>query len=314
MSQPPFASIDLGTNTARLLIGRVEGGEVVPLVVRRRITRLGGGFTRERGISDEAWERSRDALIDFADEMNRAGVVRSRAVATSAVRDAVNGPAFCADILERTGIRLEVIDGREEGLLTLEGVLSGLDRKGGDFCVFDVGGGSTEYTLAVGDSPLFTESLPLGVVRLTEGKPDLASMEDKIVRELGRVRSKIVAAGLGERLGRATLVGTAGTATTLAAISLGMEEYDYRRVNNYVLPVGEIRDILALLAPLSPAERLKVPGLEKGREDLIIAGTLITLKTMELFGFEEMKVSDFGLLEGVLLNMAKTGGGVRTSR
>lgn len=300
-----FASIDLGTNTARLLIGRVDGEEVVPLVVKRQITRLGGGFTRERGISEEAWQRSRDALIGFAEEMRRAGVCRARAVATSAVRDAANGPAFCADVLEHAGIALEVIDGREEGLLTLRGVLSGLDRKHGDFCVFDVGGGSTEYTLADGASPLFTESLPLGVVRLTEGKPDISLMKEKIARELGGVKSRIAAEGHLDRLARARLVGTAGTATTLAAISLGMDDYDYRRVNNYVLPLAEIQDMLARLAPLSPSERLKVPGLEKGREDLIIAGTLITLTTMEMFGFDQMTVSDFGLLEGVLLDLLK---------
>ncbi|WP_407920199.1 Ppx/GppA phosphatase family protein [Geobacter pickeringii] len=298
-----FASIDLGTNTARLLIGRVDGEEIVPLGVKRQITRLGGGFTRERGISAEAWQRSRDALIGFAEEIRSAGVSRARAVATSAVRDAVNGPAFCADILEHTGIALEVIDGREEGLLTLRGVLSGLDRKHGDFCVFDVGGGSTEYTLADGATPLFTESLPLGVVRLTEGKPDISSMKEKIARELGGVKSRIAAEGYLDRLVGARLVGTAGTATTLAAISLKMDDYDYRRVNNYVLPIAEIRDILARLVPLSPPERLKVPGLEKGREDLIIAGTLITLATMEILGFEQMTVSDFGLLEGVLLGL-----------
>lgn len=302
--QQPFASIDLGTNTARLLIGRMEGGEIAPLLVKRQITRLGGGFTKKGGISPEAWQRSVDALLDFADEMKRAGVVRVRAVATSAVRDAPNGAAFCADVFEKSGIRLEVIDGREEGLLTLAGVLSALHRKTGDFFVFDVGGGSTEYTLADGNLPLHTESLSLGVVRLTEGKTDIPAMEEKIARELDGLKGALEGKGLLGRLDGAVLVGTAGTATTLAAISLGMTDYDYRLVNNHVLAREEIRGIFDSLLPLTPAERLRVPGLEKGREDLIIAGILITLKTMELFGFDRMTVSDFGLLEGVLPDLA----------
>ena len=301
--QQRYASIDLGTNTARLLIGSTESGNILPVLLKRHITRLGGGFTRESGISPEAWQRSLDALIDFAADMKREGVFRVRAVATSAVRDAVNGAAFCAEVLERTGIRLEVIDGEEEGLLTLSGVLSGLSRKEGDFFVFDVGGGSTEYTLAAAHVPLYTESLPLGVVRLTEGKGDLPAMEEKINRELGGLRQQLDGKGLAGRLDDATLVGTAGTATTLAAINLRMVDYDYRRVNNHVLSLEAIREIYARLLPLTPAERLTVPGLEKGREDLIIAGILITLKTMEIFGFERLTVSDFGLLEGVLLGL-----------
>lgn len=303
--QESYASIDLGTNTARLLIGRVNGGSIAPVLVKRHITRLGGGFTRDSGISPEAWQRSVAALTDFAEEMGKAGVTRLRAVATSAVRDGINGPAFCRAVLERTGIRLEVIDGKEEGLLTLAGVLSALDRKEGDFFVFDVGGGSTEYTLAESSNPLYTESLPLGVVRLTEGKPDVASMKEKIARELCGLGERIAGRGLWGRLDGATLVATAGTATTLAAISLGMTDYDYRRVNNYVLTRDEIARIFRMLLPLPSADRLKVPGLEKGREDLIIAGMLIVLDTMETFGFERMTVSDFGLLEGVLLDLAK---------
>ncbi len=301
MSQPA-AAIDLGTNTARLLIGSVDAaGAIKPLLVKRCITRLGGGFTRERGISEEACFRTVATLKEFADEMERYGVTQVRAVATSAVRDAVNGGEFCAIILRETGIRLEVIDGRQEGLLTLRGVLAGLDATTGNLLVFDVGGGSTEYTVSTGMNPLFSLSLPLGVVRLTEGKRSTEAMREKIVRELAMLRAELDARNLRRVLDGATLVGTAGTATTLAAISLGMTDYDYRRVNNHTLALDEIRQIFSRLLPLTPAERLTVPGLEQGREDLIIAGILITVATMETFGFSRLKVSDFGLLEGVLL-------------
>lgn len=302
MSQQLLAAIDLGTNTARLLIGTVdESGSIVPFVVKRRITRLGGGFTRESGISAEARERTIAALQEFAEEMRLKDVASVLAVATSAVRDAVNGPVFCAEVEERTGIRLTVVDGDREGLLTRAGVYAGLDDRNGTVFIFDVGGGSTEYTLVREGELLFTRSLPLGVVRLTEGKGTTAAMTDKIDRELATVRDALDERGFIALASSATLVGTAGTATTLAAISMGMTEYDYRLVNNYLLGRSEIETIYGRLLPLAPAARLDVPGMEKGREDLIVAGMLITLRTMALFGFDRMKVSDYGLLEGVVL-------------
>lgn len=315
----PLAAIDLGTNTARLLIGATDAaGEISQLHLARRITRLGGDFTRNHGIARGAIERTIDALSEFAADIRRFDAKIVRAVATSAVRDAANRDDFCREIREKTGLSLDVITGREEGMLTLRGVMSGLDARGGDIFVFDVGGGSTEYTLARESSPQFTQSLPLGVVRLTEGKGSVAAMSEKIDRELDRLYDNLDHSGFLARLGDATLVGTAGTATTLAAISIGLEEYDYRLVNNYTLTLGEIARIYERLLPLSPADRLKVSGLETGREDLIIAGILITLRTMERFGFDRLKVSDFGLLEGVLLELAEehrlddSPGGVRS--
>ncbi|SNB45615.1 exopolyphosphatase [Geobacter sp. DSM 9736] len=301
----PLAAIDLGTNTARLLIGRWTGSEVEQLVLKRRITRLGGGFSKERGISPEAQMRTVAAMREFAYDIANQGIRQIRAVATSAVRDAANRDAFCNAVLKETGINLEVIDGEEEGLLTLHGVCSGLDDQSGSLLVFDVGGGSTEYTVSREQRPLFSASLPLGVVRLTEGKSTASAMEDKIERELSTLSLRLSDHGLSPLPSGTTLVGTAGTATTLAAISLGMTEYDYRRVNNHILPMEEVRRILAMLMPLTPAERLRVPGLEPGREDLIIAGTLIALKTMELFRFDRLKISDFGLLEGVMRSMLR---------
>ena len=295
------AAIDLGTNTARLLIA--ERAPYRQILLKRIITRLGGGFTRERGLSEEAQQRSLVALREFAAEIARHRVGRVRAVATSAVRDALNGAEFCRRVKAETGIDLEVIDGHEEAVLTLRGVGAILDDKSGDLAVFDVGGGSTEYTLAAREEPLFSRSLPIGVVRLTEGKADLAQMEDKIRRELAIFREELGAAGLGERFARATLIGTAGTATTLAAIQLGMVSYDYKQVNNHSMPLSEVERIFELLRPLTPQERLQVPGLEPGREDLIIAGTLVVLVTMREFGFRTFKVSDSGLLEGLILGV-----------
>lgn len=297
-----IAAIDFGTNTARLLIADLfEDGHFEQVALQRTIVRLGGGFRREAGLAPDAIQRAEACLREFSATIKQHGADTVRAVGTSAVRDAVNGPAFVERMADETGIRLGVIDGLTEGRLTLNGVMAGLDGEATDLLLFDVGGGSTEYTVARNASPLFVHSLPLGVVRLTEGKPDPAAMVDKINRELDQVQQKLDDAGIILVPG-SVLVGTAGTATTLAAISLELATYDYRKVNNHQLSLQEIQRIYELLLPLAPEERLAVPGLEKGREDLIIAGSLITLLTLQRFGFAAMKVSDFGLLEGLVVS------------
>lgn len=303
-----YAAIDLGTNTARLLIGTLTGaGAICPLLVKRTIIRLGGGFSKKQGISLDAWQRAVATLAEFSRELKAYDVVAIRAVATSAVRDAVNGPAFCQEILALTGIQLEVIDGEEEGLLTLQGVRSCLITEHRHLLVQDIGGGSTEFTLATENKPLYTESLPLGVVRLTEGKVGNAAMVAKIDKELCGLRCRLAHEGWLDHLLDAELVATAGTATTLAAIHLQMVDYDYRKVNNHVLQRPEIQGIFDLLEPLAPKDRLAVKGMEPGREDLVIAGILLTLRAMDLFGFKQLKVSDYGLLEGLFLSVAAQG-------
>jgi exopolyphosphatase/guanosine-5'-triphosphate,3'-diphosphate pyrophosphatase len=301
--EEPLASIDLGTNSARLLIGRIDSGRSIrTLLVKKEITRLGGGFSRETGLSPEARGRTLAVLRDFAVELERNHVTKIRAVATSAVRDAVNGVAFVDEVLRETGIRLRVIDGLEEAILNLRGVVAGIGVEG-ESLVFDIGGGSTEYTLARGDVLRFTRSLPLGVVRLTEGKGDVAAMEEKITRELEALREEILSAGHGVALAGSTLVGTAGTPATLAAVHMKLSDFDYRRAHGQSLSLDAIRTIRDTLLPLTPEQRLTVPGIEKGREDLVVAGILITVRTMEMFGFESLTVCDTGLLEGLLLSL-----------
>lgn len=297
------ASIDLGTNSARLLIGSVDSrSRIRPLFVKREITRLGGGFSKETGLSLEARKRSLAVLQEFADEIQRHGVKKIRAVATSAVRDAVNGGRFVDEVFRETGITLEVIDGREEGLLTLRGIFSGIHGEG-DVLIFDIGGGSTEYTLAHDETSLYTKSLSLGVVRLTEGKKSISAMEDKIHRELESLRADLSLAGYPEVSPNTRLIGTAGTPTTLAGIELEVRDYDSRSVHGHILSLDTIRNIYARILPLTPEQRLLVPGIERGREDLILAGTLITMRTMERFGFDFLTVSESGLLEGLLLTL-----------
>lgn len=297
-----IAAIDFGTNTARLLIAEKTGRSSFSHVcLEREIVRMGGGFSREHGLSPEAIQRGLACLTRFAAIIREYGVSSIRAAATSAIRDAVNGPAFVARVNRETGISLTVIDGAKEGMLTLDGVMAGLDQRHEEILLFDVGGGSTEYSLVRRGKIQFIRSLPLGVVRLTEGKVTPEAMRDKICRELDILKQEMELVGCWIQKA-AALIGTAGTATTLAAISMEMRDYDYRKVNNAIVSYSKIKEIYGRLLPLSLEKRLDIPGLEKGREDLIIAGTLITLLTMELFGFKALKVSDYGLLEGLIIS------------
>lgn len=302
MNSNLIASIDFGTNTARLLIAEKHpDGSFRHVLIEREIVRMGGGFSRETGLSDEAIHRGLGCLSRFSDTLKQYGVTNIRGVATSAVRDAINGIEFISNVQKKTGITLRVIDGEREGTLTLSGVISGLDRQHEQLMVFDIGGGSTEYTLARHGTAEFILSLPLGVVRLTEGKENLAEIKAKIDKELDVLDAALKQSCVAIHPETTTLVGTAGTATTLAAIHLKMATYDYRKVNNSLISLKEIRSIYGELLPMTAEERIAVPGLEKGREDLIISGTLLTIATMERFGFQTLKVSDYGLLEGLIV-------------
>ena len=295
------AAIDFGTNTARLLIAERLPDGIVPLLVEREIVRLGGGFSDEYGLSYEAQERGLACLARFSETLRGYGIVKVRASATSAVRDAVNGRTFVEKVFQETGIRLVVINGEEEARLTLAGVLSSLDSEPKTLVVLDVGGGSSEFTVASGGKPVFIKSMPIGVVRLTEGFHTNIEMIARVQSIINLLGDDLAAVGIAFSED-VELVGTAGTATTLAAIKLGMVEYDYRKVNNFILNRGDIGLIFERLLLLSPSERLSVIGLEKGREDLIIAGLIIITSVMDKFGFTRLKVSDFGLLEGLALS------------
>lgn len=300
------AAIDFGTNTARLLIGECESAKLATLRVEREIVRLGGGFSDETGLSVDAQQRGLNCLRRFAAIMHEYGVENVRASATSAVRDAVNGLAFVERVLQETGLQLTVIDGDLEGRLTLNGVISGLDAIHRHMVVLDVGGGSTEITVAESGAPRFIRSMPMGVVRLCEGFTTRQAINQRVSTLLDQLVDEMSAANIRLQPG-SELIATAGTASTLAAIQMEMDEYDHRRVNNFLISRSEIEAIYQRLLPLTPQERLSIAGLEKGREDLIMAGITITTQVMDRFGFKRLKVSDYGLLEGLALLAAESG-------
>lgn len=295
-------AIDVGTNTVRLLLGDIEEGRVVPRSYHRTICRLGGGFHPERGLAPEAMERTLSVLTEMAERVRTEGAAPLRAVGTEALRRAVNGPAFVERVRRETGLPLEIIGGEEEARLSARGVTSALDPVPERALIFDIGGGSTEFVLWERGIPLFHRSYPLGTVQLAEALPAegeqaiyIEAVLDRLEKDLGPHLSSL-RGGDG-----ALLVGTAGTVTTLAALDLEMTEYDWRRVNNHPLSRRRLEDLRRRLTPLDIAGREALAGMEKGRGDLILPGLRTVLAILARFRRQGLTVSDFGLLEGILL-------------
>lgn len=303
-----LAAIDAGSNTLRLLIGETDGRSVTPHSYYRRITRLAGDFSEVEGLSHEARERTLSAFKEFAAICQREGVTTCTSVGTAAFRKAVNGQAFADEISNSCGINLNIIDGDEEASLMTAGVLSALNPVHEASLIIDIGGGSTEFVLCSGCRLLWQTSIPLGVVTLTEKfepATRVKSIEESIEQLFVVIEKHLSAAEI--PLGDLHLVGTAGTVTTLAALDMQMSEYDWRRVNNYPISQSSIEQWQSVLQPLSPSEREQLPGMEEGRGDLIMAGMEIILVAMKKLGSSVLTVSDFGILEGLLLSLARHG-------
>jgi exopolyphosphatase/guanosine-5'-triphosphate,3'-diphosphate pyrophosphatase len=319
-----YASIDIGTNTLRLLIAEPEPSGLRPILYKRVITRLGGGYTEDTGIKRESAERTIMALEGFKRAIEDHGVSKIFAVATSVVRRAVNRDWFLSEALKRAGLNISVIGGIEEARLSVLGVLSVIGSgDGGERFVVDIGGGSTEFILTRGSEVLGTWSMDMGVVHLTEDhlksdppeEVELEAMEEeigKVISELKERMKRDIRVSLGtvsDRTvpDRTVLVGTAGTITTLAALDQDLSSYDPDKINNHTLTRDAVTSMYERLSRLKLSEREKILTLEKGREDLIIPGSSIVLSVMDSFGFEKMKVSDAGLLEGLILRECQPG-------
>ncbi|MDZ4183785.1 MAG: exopolyphosphatase [Desulfuromonadales bacterium] len=295
------AAIDIGSNSVRMLLGEVVGDQVIPYHYFRHITRLAGGYDPQAGISAAASARTLSALENFAYRLDQIKPICIRAVATEAVRRAVNGEQFVAEVREQTGISVEIINGDEEAALSSAGVLAGLQPPPVEALIFDVGGGSTEFIIIKDRQRLWQKSYPLGVVSLAE----TTNPEQVIAEILTELADDLRVAGFHSLLAGTDceLIGTAGTVTTFAAFDLAMTEYDWQRINNYVLSRSALLSLYQRLLPLSLAERELLPGIEKGRGDLIIYGADIVLALMTLFCKDALRVSDFGLLEGIILSI-----------
>ncbi len=305
------ASIDIGTNTLRMLIADISpAGVLTPLHCERIITRLGEGFHTDGTLSEPACRRSLKALDEFMHIIKAYRISRVHAVATSVVREAINGGEFCSSVARQTGIAVKVLSGYEEAHLTLAGVVTSVQAA--DLClIVDIGGGSTELILSQNGIPLKTASIRLGVVHLSEqllrsdpsSQPELLSLQSKISNLIeDAIAQDFSPAITALAASPARFIGTAGSVTTLAAIDQSLEQYDSRKITNYCLSREMITGLFDRLAAMKRSERTTVAGLEEGREDLIIPGAAILLHLMIRFGFEVITVSDGGLLEGILID------------
>jgi exopolyphosphatase/guanosine-5'-triphosphate,3'-diphosphate pyrophosphatase len=306
-----LAGIDIGTNTLRLLVAETGPDSFHEIYADRKITRLGQDLDRTGMLSREAVERSLNVLGDFAENIRRHAALHAAVIATSALRNASNAATFIEEVHTRTGLDIRVISGEEEARLTLVGVSRTLEESGGlqsdaleSAIVVDIGGGSTEIIMTHPAGAATVASLPLGAVYLTDryiknDPPKPAEIERlrRAVKDNLEQCDGMMISGLPK-----TVVGTAGTITTLAAMDLRLAEYDPGKINGHVLTRETVKAIVQLLSASTLNERRSLAGLETGREDIILAGSVVTEEIMERFGFSKMLVSDWGLREGIVLD------------
>lgn len=301
------AAIDIGTNTTRLLIADLaHNGTFTEVFCRRIITRLGEGLYNHNHLNDTAVQRTLDALTIYSKDIKKYKCLNVRAVATSAVREVDNGDEFVRKVKRETGLNIEVISQEEEAGLATSGVFSGLKEKPETAIIFDVGGGSTEFIFADKHAnPIKIIGLPMGVVHLTEkhiksdpvNQKELQTLRIEVKNELARVKKEI------GHIQDFTLIGTAGTPTQFAALDLDLFPYDPVAVNGHKMSFSVIENIFDELKSKTTAERKAIRAMEQGREDLIIAGGVILLETMELLDTKELTISDFGLREGIIIGV-----------
>lgn len=302
-----LAGIDIGTLTCRLLIAELApSGTLRELRSDRRILRLGQGVDRDRMLRGDAMARVAETLKEWCTLMEGYQLDASIAVATSAVRDAGNREEFVRLIHRQTGLEIEILSGEEEARRTILGIRSGLPAGVSDVLALDIGGGSTEFILdRPGQTPMM-RSVDIGVVRLCERllRHDPPTSEE-IHQAREWVRAETVAA-VGEMtlpVGL-TFVGTAGTITSLAAMAQQLPTYEPARIHNYRLARTVVEELESTLLARTKSERVGLPGLEANREEVIAAGAIILRTVMETVRIPSLLVSDLGLREGVLLDLA----------
>lgn len=276
------AVIDIGSNSVRLML-RADGKT---LFKKLATTRLGEGVAFTHALSAEAMERTAWAVCAFYEEGKAAGA-RVCAFATAAVRSAENGGAFCALVKERCGLEIDVVSGSEEALLAINGALG--DGDGG---VLDVGGASSEVCFRLGGKIVFSVSLNVGAVRLFDLCGD---KREKLAPVVGEAISPLC----GQTFrGRFCAVG--GTATTLAALKLGLKEYDGEKVQDLRLTRGEVNSLSEKLLSLTAEERKNLAGMDERRADIIAGGAYLIAEIMRMLGLSDLYVSDRDNLEGYL--------------
>ncbi|MDF6042884.1 Ppx/GppA family phosphatase [Streptomyces sp. JH14] len=304
------AAIDCGTNSIRLLVADADPatGELVELDRRMEIVRLGQGVDRTGRLAPDALERTFAACRRYAAVIKEHGAERLRFVATSASRDAENRDEFVRGVLDILGVEPEVISGDQEAQFSFDGAtkeLEGSDHLAKPYLVVDIGGGSTEFVVG-DDRVLAARSVDIGCVRMTERHlvHDGVVTDPPTPGQIAAIRADIDAAlDLAEETvpltEAATLVGLAGTVTTVAAIALGLQEYDSEAIHHSRLSFEQVQEITGRLVTSTHAERAAIPAMHPGRVDVITSGALVLLAVMERTGAREVVVSEHDILDGI---------------
>ncbi|PZT72175.1 MULTISPECIES: Ppx/GppA phosphatase family protein [unclassified Streptomyces] len=309
------AAVDCGTNSIRLLVADADPatGELVEYARLMEIVRLGQGVDRTGRLAPEALERTFAACRRYAEVIGEHGAEKVRFVATSASRDAENRDDFVRGVLDILGVEPEVISGDQEAAFSFDGAtreLTGRDDLAKPYLVVDIGGGSTEFV--VGDDRVrAARSVDIGCVRMTERHLMRGgAVEDPVPPESAAAIRADVAAALDlaaetvPLTSAATLVGLAGTVTTVAAIALGLEEYDSEAIHHSRVPLDRVREITARLLASTHAERAAIGAMHPGRVDVITSGALILQSVMERTGAREIVVSEHDILDGIAWSLA----------
>ncbi|WBB58922.1 Ppx/GppA phosphatase family protein [Streptomyces sp. WMMC500] len=310
------AAVDCGTNSIRLLVADVTvpesasgagaPGELKDLDRRMEIVRLGQDVDRTGRLAPEALERTFAACRRYAEIIERLGAVRTRFVATSATRDAENRADFVRGVEEILGVRPEVVTGDEEAALAFTGATKELSgRLPGPYLVVDIGGGSTEFVSGT-DRVEAARSVDVGCVRLTE-RHHFA--DPPTPRQIEAAKADVAAAldaaeATVPLRDTTTLVGLAGSVTTVAGIAMDLPAYDSTALHHARIPVARIREITDSLLTATHAERAAIPVMHPGRVDVIAAGALVLLAVMERTGAPDVVVSEHDILDGLAFTCA----------
>jgi exopolyphosphatase / guanosine-5'-triphosphate,3'-diphosphate pyrophosphatase len=297
--------VDVGTNSVRVLVADGDGTTLRDVERHLTITRLGEGVDRDRLLGAEPLRRTVAAIAGYVELCRASGAESIRMIATSAVRDAGNRDGFVGAVRRATGLEPVILTGDQEAHLGFLGATIDVVEPG-PYIVVDIGGGSTELVRGTTEAERFI-SLDIGSVRLTERhihndppKPDeldaVAADADSELEHAARA--------LGEDRAN-TMLGLAGTITTVAAIALGLKGYDRDAIHHSRLTLEKIGEVRARLAAMTSEERRALPAMPPGREDVILAGVVILERVMHRFGFDACLVSETDILDGVALDVVR---------
>jgi exopolyphosphatase/guanosine-5'-triphosphate,3'-diphosphate pyrophosphatase len=303
------AAVDVGANSVRLLVAEPGGeGHLTQVVREMRITRLGQGIDATGHLDDAALGRTLEVIGEYAAIWQERGVERVRIAATSAVRDADDRGRFFDGVRERTGVDAVVLSGEQEAATAFLGATAAV-RGDAPYLVLDIGGGSTELILGEG-GPVASSSRQLGCVRLTER----ALRSDPPTRAELDAAAAIAAAELDAAAMQIhaeqarTLVGVAGSVTTLGALHLGLDAYEPERIHGTRVPRQAVAALTVQLGAMTTAERAALGPMAPGREDVIVGGAIILACAMARFGFAEVLVSEADILDGLALELLRAAG------